>query len=316
MKKFKPRSIRLDRRHWYLGISSALKWLKKPVSEEGATQVARFMLGINGPDFLREVEQMRNHPVGRRLLEDKPELQAAISADNLASMPEGSFGQVYYQMCCQDDTLPGYLLGGLIYRDGFFDALDVDDDTRWYLERVSFDHDASHIISDYSTDLAAESLNIMFNLGHRRNVPRSRRFLNPFGFGTVITPTRLARAEWKRELTRAFDRGAAAGDHFPLPCIPYEELLPLPLEEARGYLGVPPLPEDWDTSDWCTKDPYADVSPEEKASQAEIVALVDGAVRAGLNWREYMRADADSRNRFVDMLRAGKAPQEARLMLH
>jgi ubiquinone biosynthesis protein Coq4 len=315
MAKFEPRSIRLDRRHWWLGITSARKWLKKPVSEEGATQVARFMIGINGPHFLREVEQLRSHPVGKRLLKEKPELQAAISADNLVTMPEGSFGHMYYEMCCQEDTIPGYFLGGLIYRDGFFDALDVDEDTRWYLERVSFDHDASHIISDYSTDLAAESLNIMFNLGHRGHVPRARRFLNPFGYGALITPTRLGRKEWKRELTVAFDRGAAAGKHFPLPCIPYEELLPLPIEEAREYLGVPPLPKDWDTSDWCTSDPYADVSAEEKARQAEKVALVDDAIQNGVDWRQYMRADAPSRAHFEDLLRQGEEPEIARAVL-
>lgn len=50
-------------------------------------------------------------------------------------------------MVCQEDTLPGYLLGGLVYRDGFFDALDIDEDTAWYVERCMFDHDASHLIS-------------------------------------------------------------------------------------------------------------------------------------------------------------------------
>lgn len=181
MPKFQPRSIRLDRRHWVLGISSALRWMKKPVSEQGATQVARFTLGLNGPQVLREVEVLRNHPVGQRLLKEKPGLSETFSTANLASMPEGSFGHAYYQMTNQEDTTPGYLLGGLIYRDGFFDALDIDEDTRWYVERTCFDHDASHLISGYSTDLAGELLNIMFIQGHRQAIPRSRRYMNATG---------------------------------------------------------------------------------------------------------------------------------------
>ena len=273
------------------------------------------MVGLNGPQFLREVEELRRHPVGQRLLREKPELSEAIRAENLATLPKGSFGNVYYTLCCQDDTLPGYMLGGLIYRDGFFDALDVDDDTRWYLERTSFDHDASHVLSGYSTDLAAEGLNIQFIQGHRKIAPRSRRFLTPFGIITRVSRTRLGWTEWGRQLTRAYDRGAAAAAHFPLPCIPYEELLPEPLEEVREFLGIPPLPEGWDTSDWCKADPYAGVPEADKARQAEVSSLVDGAVQDGLNWRDYMRAGAVERDRFVDLLRQGESMEHARVAL-
>jgi ubiquinone biosynthesis protein Coq4 len=289
--------------------------MEKPVSEEGATQVARVFASLNGQQFLREVDILRSHPVGQQLLRDKPDLASAISADNLVNMPEGSFGALYYQQCCQDDTLPGYLLGGLIYRDGFFDALDVDDDTRWYIERMSFNHDATHIISDYKTDLAAEALNIMFNLGHQQSVPRSRRFFNPFGLICLFSRTTVGWKRWRRELTIAYDRGTAAAKTFPQCCIPYEELMSKPITEVREFLGISPLPSDWDTSHWCLKDPYADMSGEQKAEDAERIALVDGAVRAGFNWREYMRADAENREQFVEQLRQGAGFEQARSVL-
>ena len=80
MKQFQPKSIRLDRRHWRLGISSALKWMKKPVSEEGATQVARFMIGLQGPRYLEDVEQMR-YPLELEELVDGVEVSEPDSPD-------------------------------------------------------------------------------------------------------------------------------------------------------------------------------------------------------------------------------------------
>lgn len=316
MSKFKPRSIRLDQRHWLLGVSSALKWMKKPVSEQGATQVARFTIGLQGPHLLREVELLRNHPVGQRLLKDKPELSVAFSENNLATMPEGSFGHAYYQMNNQDDTIPGYLLGGLIYRDGFFDALDIDDDTHWYLERMNFDHDASHLISGYSTDLAGELLNIMFIQGHRQIAPPSRRYMNALGLVSLFARTRLGFREWKRHLDVAYERGVQAAKHFPQPCIPYEELLPKPMAEVREYLGISPLPADWDTSDWCTSDPYANVDPEDRARDAEVASLVDASVTKGLDWRLYMRSDEDRREHSHEIMRRGGSVEDITAVLN
>ena len=101
----------------------------------------------------------------------------------------------------------------------------------------------------------------------------------------------------------------------PQCCISYEELLPKPISEVREYLGISPLPPDWDTSDWCVKGPYADMSGEQKAEHAERIALVDEAVRAGFDWREYMRASAEHRERFVDQLRRGVFFEQARSVL-
>lgn len=315
MKRFRPNSIRLDRRHWWLGISSALKWMKKPVSEEGATQVSRFMIGLQGQRFLTDIEQMRDHPVGRRLLKEKPDLPSVLTPEYLATMPLGSFGHAYYQLVCEEDTLPGYLLGGLIYRDGFFDSLDIDEDTAWYLERRMFDHDASHIISGYGTDLAGEVLNIMFIQGHTRSTPRSRRFMTAPGLIAFSSRTTIGFMNWARYLTEAYDRGAASARHLPHSCIPYEELLPKPLGEVREYLGVEPLPVGWDTSGWCRKDPYAGMDPTEKESQAEMVALVDKMVKQGMSWREYMRVDSDMRERVHGLIRQGAGVDEVAALL-
>jgi ubiquinone biosynthesis protein Coq4 len=120
-----------------------------------------------------------------------------------------------------------------------------------------FDHDASHIISGYSTDLAGEVLNILFIQGHTQNTPRSRRFMTAPGLIAISSKTTVGFKNWVRYLTEAYDRGAQSASHLPHSCLPYEELLPKPLSEAREYLGVEPLPEGWDTSAWCTKNPYA-----------------------------------------------------------
>jgi ubiquinone biosynthesis protein Coq4 len=316
MTQFKPKSIRLDRRHWRLGIHSALKWMKKPVSEEGATQVARFTIALDGPRLLGEVNKMRNHPVGRKLLKEKPDLSVAISTESLATMPEGSFGHIYYELSQQADTVPGYLLGGLVYRDGFYEALDVDEDTAWFLERINFDHDASHILSGYSTDMAGEALNILFILGHTGSVPRHRRFLNTTGLIALLFKTRIGFRQWERHLTAAYDRGVRAAKKMPHCCIPYEDLLPKSIEEVRAYLGIDPLPESWDSSDWYVgKDPYADIDPADLEAQAVTVSLAERALEKGLDWREYMRADTATREHLHAVIEQGANLDEMRAVL-
>ncbi len=45
------------------------------------------------------------------------------------------------------------------------------------------------------------------------------------------------------EAARKLARGQAVARHQPFACIPWEELLPLPIEEARRRIGLPPLRE-------------------------------------------------------------------------
>ena len=99
--------MRLDRRHWLTGLKAAAIWVRNPVSEYGATQVAKIQYSLLGPTFLKEVEEMRAHPIGKRLLAERPAMDAAIDMDALSKLPDGSFGKTLHDVLDFPDTIPG-----------------------------------------------------------------------------------------------------------------------------------------------------------------------------------------------------------------
>lgn len=88
----------LQRRDLLGALVAGARWLVNPVSEGGAKQVPRIKLLAAGPEYLREVDCMRTHRTGGRLLREKPDLGAALSsASTLASRPTGSLGRTFYE---------------------------------------------------------------------------------------------------------------------------------------------------------------------------------------------------------------------------
>lgn len=288
--------MRLDKRHWFFGLKSGFRWMKNPVSAEGSMQVPRAKIAITGPDILKEVEAMRAHPIGGRLMREKPDITETFDSDRLTKMPAGSFGNAFLNMINQPDTLPGYLVAGLAYRDGFFDSLEIDEDTRWYLERGFFDHDAMHLISGYMTDLTGEALAIFFVSGYQSNMPKWFAFANPFGVLSMAVIPKCGFLAWFKYLSQAFDRGRAARRHYPPHSIPYEDLLEKPMREVREFLGVSPLPDGWDTSDWLDDSPLGRriMSGNGKLDEAKVSAHINHSiVEAGIPWRSFMRASEE-----------------------
>ncbi len=315
-----PKNMTLEKRYPWFGIKCALKWVRNPVSEKGATQVARVKMAFAGPQVLDDLKQMKAHPVGSKLLSEKPDFGAAMDVANLATMPEGSFGHELFKVYGQEDTIPGYLLAGLAYRDGFFDSIDMSEDARWYLERTFFDHDASHVISGYGTDLAGEALNIFFAMGYQSAMPRWLAFAQPFGWGPMILSPKVGKRKWFKLLGQAFDRGRAAREHFAPHSIPYEELLPKQVAEVRTFLGITPLLGGFDTSDWLEGNAYAEAAVdgfgEKLKKDPSEVKLAQAAVEAGLPWRDLMRAGDSAREKLMQVVRQGGTLDEMKAALN
>lgn len=314
-----PPNMTLKKRYVGFGLKSAFRWMKNPVSEKGATQVARVKLALSGPQVLKDIKEMRKHPIGKRLLEERPDLGAALEMDNLAKMPEGSFGRELYNILDHPDTIPGFLLAGLAFRDGFFDSIEMSEEAHWFLERSFFDHDASHVISDYATDLSGEALNIYFTMGYGTNMPKWLAFANPFGLVAFRTIPKVGFRAWAKHLGIAFDRGRAARNHFPPHCIPYEELLPKPVKEVRAFLGISEMPEGWSTADWLEGNKRAEevVSGfgENEKADPEGVKLIQAAVDAGVPWRDFMRASDEAREKVLEITRQGGSVDEMKAVL-
>lgn len=115
----------------FAGLKYFLRWIRNPVSLEGASNVPKMKMALGGPEFHARVEEMRADPVGRRILADRPDIGLVLAEDALADMPEGSLGRIYHAHANVEGAVPGYLLAGQLYRGPEYDALDWDEDMKF-----------------------------------------------------------------------------------------------------------------------------------------------------------------------------------------
>jgi ubiquinone biosynthesis protein COQ4 len=294
-----PSSQRSDsrtayRRDWGKGLRALGVWIANPVSEKGATHVPRMVFAVAGPEVASMVGQMRDDSDGRRLLAARSDLGAALNDhEALAAMPAGSLGRTYHEFMSGPGVIPGYVIAGLMYRDGAFEALEWDDDMKYVVERLGNTHDMTHVLSGYGTDLAAEAININFSLGlftstWAGGVPGA---LFGAGSGLVLLP-KVGLRRWYRLADDAYQRGRAAARRRPFHCVPFEDLLPEPLDDVRHELGIPPMRHPFDSSDWL-RSPIGKAMANgfgEASETGRKAAVVKHVVEAGVPIRNVMQA--------------------------
>lgn len=288
-----------------------------PVSERGATNVFRFLLSFARPELYALAEAARNHPAGRRLLAERPDLGATLNdMKRLEGCPAGSFGRRYFDFMSHPDTVPGYLLAGLAYKDGYFDRLDWDEETKWVVDRVFQTHDATHVLAGYGADIAGEGLNIYFTLGAIVPALKLRQVvMTPFGaLAAAFTPT-IGLRRWWGYLAEALERGQATGRRQPFSCVDWEDFLDRPLASMRAELGVPPLREpDVPTEEWSDSWLLRRLADGYGSGNAELDRLrrCKLAVEAGVPARDLMRCDRATRDRIAARAAAGASLDELR----
>jgi ubiquinone biosynthesis protein COQ4 len=268
-----------------------------PVSAGGAKQVPRIHLYATGPEMLAEVEQMRTHPTGKRILADRPDLATTISNPSaLATMPPGSLGRAFHDAMNVPGGIPGYMLAGLIYSDGFFDRYNMPDDARYAIERTRWLHDLYHVLTGYGTDLAGEGLLIYFQIAYRQQIGFRRAALSANGLGPLLfLRPHVGQRRWRELLRDAHARGTAARAQQPPMYVYWEELLPRPLAEVRKELGIAPFEED--TSDWLSQSRLGQRAATgfgAYAREVEQAQLARRIVEAGVDFRNLMRATPQS----------------------
>ncbi len=274
-----------------------LVWLSGPVSEHGASRAFRISLNMGGRVVHERRLAMGEHPIGRRLLDERPDLCAALNdMPNLAAMPEGSLGRAFHAFMDHPDTIPGYMLSGLIYRDDWFDSVPMDDELRWAYERWIQTHDLMHVVAGYGADLAGEGLNIYFTGGYNLGISWRTTFWSPFGLAPRLMRPNLPRKQWIGYLREAWQRGTAARLHLPFESVPWEELLPQPIETARATLGLPPLADPaMNSAEWTDESFFTRTFLASHVDQ-ESVRGVKAAVEAGVSVKELMRSSPETRS--------------------
>jgi len=306
---------RLDERDIPGALLAGARWLMNPVSEDGAKQVPRLKLLAAGPEILADIERMRTHPTGKRILDERPDLGAALSdSATLKAMPAGSLGRTFYEAMDVPGGVPGFLLAALIYKDGFFDSFEMSEDAEYYIARSRWLHDLFHIVTGYGTDLPGEGLLIYFALGYEHRMPYWAASLVPLGIGPrfFIRPSGGQR-KWRALLRDAHARGLAANNVCPPQCVPWEELLARPLDEVRAQLGIVPFREDtsrWLDHSWFGRQAAAGFGAYPKSAQRAQLAMA--VVKAGVDYRDLYRVSDEKARELFRLAAEGASDEQIR----
>lgn len=300
-------TMEYPRRDLLSAARDALVWLSGPVSERGASRGFRIAVHLGGPRLQERRLAMRSHPVGQRLLDERPDLCAALNdMTALGALPDGSLGRAYHDFMDHPETIPGYMLSGLIYKDGWFDRIPMDEELRWAFERWTQTHDLMHVVSGYGADLPGEGLNIYFTLGYNVGLSWRAAFWTPFGLAPRLMRPDIERKRWIGYLREAWQRGTTARAHLPFESVPWEELLPRPLEEVRDALGLADLADpEMNSDEWSDESFFTRkfLAPD---VDYESVRGVKACVAAGVSVRALMGADIETRQRVERMALHGE----------
>jgi ubiquinone biosynthesis protein COQ4 len=184
--------------------------------------------GNEGPDAFRRLVANAD---GRRLLAARPRLVEVLADEAyLASLPEASLGGWYLRLMRSRGFAPAGLLEAR--ERGARARVLEDEEHEWFYDRINVMHDLWHVLTGYGTDELGEAALIAFS---HAQIP-NRSFPLLLAAAAVMGPKSWDLA-WPRYLWRAYRRGRRAT---LLTAAPYEELLPLPVAEVRGRLGIEP----------------------------------------------------------------------------
>jgi ubiquinone biosynthesis protein Coq4 len=296
-------------------LLAGARWLVNPVSEGGAKQVPRIKLLAAGPEILADIDRMRTHPTGKRILDERPDLGTALSdSDTLKAMPAGSLGRTFYDAIEIPGGIPGFLLAATIYKDGFFDSFEMSEEAQYYIARSRWLHDLFHIVTGYGTDLPGEGLLIYFALGYEHRLPYWAASLAPLGIGPrfFIRPS-VGQRRWRSLLRDAHSRGLAANRVCPPQCVPWEELLPRPVAEVREELGIVPFLEDtsrWLDHSWFGRQAATGFGAYPRSAKRARLALA--IVKAGVDYRDLYRFSDEKTRELFDLAAAGASAEAIR----
>lgn len=226
--QFAMRPQRRHRPQWRRAVRALRELLEYPDRTHLAFEVA---LALDPDMHERALRHMLTHPEGRLVFKERPSLRDALcDREALAGMPASSFGRAYLEHIERHGLDPAKLVD---LGSGFATDFErADPDVRWMAERSQMTHDLWHVLTGYGADNFGESTLLVFS--HAQTGGLSNVLLS---LGANFRVGRERGPRWLGYLVRAWRRGHRA---VCLAALPYEQLLPRPLEEVRTAACIEP----------------------------------------------------------------------------
>lgn len=177
----------------------------------------------------RDYDMMRRRPSGKRILEDKPDLIAALSDPKLADLPEGTLGRTYYEFMAEEN----------LTADGLVEASDIErsverqlsEEQMYFGGRIRDQHDLWHVTAGYGRDALGELALLGFSYAHTRTAGFAFiAFMGSLFARKNFPDIPVAKAVWQ-----GYKNGLRSKW---FPAVEWEKHLDKPLEEVRQMLRV------------------------------------------------------------------------------
>jgi ubiquinone biosynthesis protein COQ4 len=193
-------------------------------------QVFVIIEALSGKSPERNIRRLRRHPIGKKLLADKPDILRHLrDRRSLEALPAGSVGRGYLDFVDSEGISADGLVQASEVEHGA--AWQADGDMLFLRDRMRDTHDLWHTVTGYKGDLVGEGALLAFSFAQTWNP----------GVGFIITAGFLKGREIgvRRQILRGLSRGLRAEW---LPAVEWEKQLARPLAEVRRELrlGEPP----------------------------------------------------------------------------
>jgi len=177
----------------------------------------------------RDFDMMRRRPTGKRILEDKPNLIAALSDPKLADLPEGTLGKTYYEFMAEENlTADGLVEASNIERSV---ERKVSKEQEYFGGRIRDQHDLWHVTAGYGRDALGE----LALLGFSYAQTRTTGFAFIAFMGSLFARKNFPQVPVAQAVWQGYKNGLRAKW---LPAVEWEKMLEMPLEDVRKFLRV------------------------------------------------------------------------------
>ncbi len=216
-----------------LRIFRALQALPRLLRSPDATaQAIELIQGLDPKRARRGVARVARSEHGRLLLRERPSLLALLSArEELAALPDGSFGRAYLQHMDRYALDPFVLVRLQRELDATWSTRDESE--RWWIERNALIHDLWHVLTGCGSDPFGEARLLPFSFAQQGGLSNAL-----FTTLVAVRGGRQAGRRWFAMLWHSWRCGLRAHD---LSSVRYEMLLAEPLDTVRKALGVIPF---------------------------------------------------------------------------